>query len=181
MCFLRAPRDLIFRNRLEHHLLLGETIAAVPGMVGGALLHFSCLRRIRDDEGWIQTMLEEAKTERQHLLSLHALIRPNLFDKIIIFSMQFTFVLLFFLLYVFGRKSAHRFVGYLEEDAIEVYEQYLLVLKQQPKKNVPAPEIAYQYWEFSGKVKLDAMIKAIIKDEKRHRDTNHEYADKLAH
>ena len=36
-----------------------ETVAAIPGMVGGAVRHLQSLRLMRRDNGWIHTLLEE--------------------------------------------------------------------------------------------------------------------------
>lgn len=46
-----------------------ETVAAIPGMVAGALRHLQSLRLMRRDNGWIHTLLEEAENERMHLLT----------------------------------------------------------------------------------------------------------------
>jgi threonyl-tRNA synthetase len=37
-----------------------ETVAGVPGMVGGMLRHLRSLRLMQRDNGWINTLLEEA-------------------------------------------------------------------------------------------------------------------------
>ncbi len=46
-----------------------ETVAGVPGMVGGLWQHLTALRKMRDDEGWIRTLLDEAENERMHLMT----------------------------------------------------------------------------------------------------------------
>merc|ERR1712000_253285 len=46
-----------------------ESIAGVPGMVGGMLRHLNSLRRMKRDNGWIETLLEESYNERMHLLT----------------------------------------------------------------------------------------------------------------
>ena len=45
-----------FAKRYGHRAVVLETIAAVPGMVGGLLQHLKALRRIRDDQGWIREL-----------------------------------------------------------------------------------------------------------------------------
>jgi len=39
-----------------------ESVAGVPGMVAGMLRHLHSLRRMKRDNGWIETLLEEATT-----------------------------------------------------------------------------------------------------------------------
>ena len=38
-----------FKKRYGHRAASLETVAAVPGMVGGTLVHLRCLRRFEDD------------------------------------------------------------------------------------------------------------------------------------
>lgn len=38
-------------------------------MVGGMLRHLNSLRRMKRDNGWIETLLEESYNERMHLLT----------------------------------------------------------------------------------------------------------------
>lgn len=55
--FLRFLADSFFQHRYGHRAVILETVAAVPGMVGGALTHLRCLRRFEEDQGWIKTLL----------------------------------------------------------------------------------------------------------------------------
>lgn len=61
---LRFSADTFFAKRYGHRAIVLETVAAVPGMVGAMFTHLTCLRRMRDDEGWIRTLMEEAENER---------------------------------------------------------------------------------------------------------------------
>ncbi len=54
--FLRFLADSFFQRRYGHRAVIMETVAAVPGMVGGALTHLKSLRRFEDDRGWIKTL-----------------------------------------------------------------------------------------------------------------------------
>lgn len=45
-----------------------ESIAGVPGMIAGMLRHLHSIRRLKRDNGWIETLLEESYNERMHLL-----------------------------------------------------------------------------------------------------------------
>jgi len=65
---LRFLADTFFAKRYGHRAIVLETVAAVPGMVGATLQHLKCLRQMKDDEGWIRTLMEEAENERMHLI-----------------------------------------------------------------------------------------------------------------
>ncbi len=49
---LRFVADTFFAKRYGHRAVVLETVAAVPGMVGGALQHLRSLRTMTDDNGW---------------------------------------------------------------------------------------------------------------------------------
>jgi len=57
--FLRFFADTFFAKRYGHRAVVLETVAAVPGMVGGLWQHLTALRKMRDDEGWIKVLLDE--------------------------------------------------------------------------------------------------------------------------
>ena len=42
-----------------------ESVAGVPGMVAGMLRHLHSMRRMKRDNGWIETLLEESYNERK--------------------------------------------------------------------------------------------------------------------
>ena len=44
-----------------------ETVAGVPGMVGGMARHLKSLRSLTPDHGLVHHLLEEAENERTHL------------------------------------------------------------------------------------------------------------------
>lgn len=178
--FLRWIADAFFKKRYAHRAMVLETVAAVPGMVGAGLLHFRCLRKIRDDQGWIKTLLAEAHNERMHLMTFIKIARPSWLDRVIIFIAQFIFVTAYFLLYIVSAKTAHRFVGYLEEEAVISYTEYLEQIDEDPsQQNVPAPRIAIEYWKLPKDARLREVVIAVRKDEARHRDNNHRAADIL--
>jgi hypothetical protein len=66
---LRFIADSFFARRYAHRAVVLETVAAVPGMVGGMLQHLKMLRHIRDDRGWVRELLDEAENERMHLMT----------------------------------------------------------------------------------------------------------------
>src|SRR4030095_3274003 len=65
--FLRFFADAFFARRYGHRAVVLETVAAVPGMVGGALQHLRALRRLASDRGWIRTLLDEGENARMDL------------------------------------------------------------------------------------------------------------------
>ena len=54
--FLRIFADTFFAKRYGHRAIVLETVAAIPGMVAGALQHLRALRRVEDDQGWIRVL-----------------------------------------------------------------------------------------------------------------------------
>lgn len=169
--------DFLFQERYCHRAVVLETVAAVPGMVGGLLQHLKSLRFIRDDRGWIHTLLAEAENERMHLLIYSEMAKPTTLERILIMVVQFFFYHLYFLLYLISPKTAHRVVGYFEEEAIHSYKHYLRLVEEGTHENIPAPQSAITYWELPEGARLSDVIKATIKDEMYHRDTNHAFAD----
>ena len=100
-------------------LIFLETIAGVPGMVAGMLRHLRSLRRLQRDMGWIHTLLEEAENERMHLLTFIRLREPGLMFRASVLVAQGIFFNSFFMVYVVNPKACHRFVGYIEEEAVK--------------------------------------------------------------
>ncbi len=177
--FTASCADFIFQNRYGHRAVVLETIAAVPGMVGGLLQHLISLRHIRDDKGWIRALLDEAENERMHLLIYSEIAKPTGIERVSIMIIQFFFYNFYFILYVVSPSTAHRVVGYLEEEAIRSYEHYLRLVEEGVYKNSPANALAREYWSLSDTAVLSDIIKATLKDEMLHRDVNHRFADSL--
>lgn len=148
-------------------------------MVGAALLHLRCLRKIKNDEGWIKILLDEAENERMHLITFMYIAKPNGFERFIIFIAQAIFVVLYLMMYILSSKIAHRFVGYLEEEAVISYTHYLHELDEGRIENCPAPEFAKNYWGLAADARLRDVLLSVREDEAEHRDVNHQLADKL--
>lgn len=176
---LRFVADRVFAGRYGHRAVVLETVAAVPGMVGGLLQHLKALRHIRDDQGWIRELLEEADNERMHLMTFVQVARPSAFERCIIMLTQAVFYNFYFFLYLFAPKTAHRMVGYFEEEAVISYTNYLADIDAGRHPNPPAPEIAIEYWKLSPSATLRDVVVAVRADEAGHRDRNHEFADHL--
>lgn len=181
--FTKAMRffaDTFFSGRYGHRAIVLETIAGVPGMVGGTLQHLHSLRRMQPDNGWIHTLLEEAENERMHLMTFIEIAQPNAFERLLIVIAQGAFYNCFFLLYLISPKTAHRVVGYFEEEAVYSYTEYLAGVDSGKYENVPAPQIAIDYWHLPADAKLREVIIAVRADEAGHRDVNHDFANQLS-
>jgi ubiquinol oxidase len=177
--FLRFFADTFFAGRYGHRAVVLETVAAVPGMVGGALQHLKSLRSMKSDDGWIKVLLDEAENERMHLMTFIEIAKPNAFERLMIVVAQGLFYNLFFLLYLFSAKTAHRLVGYFEEEAVYSYSEYLNGVENGKYENIAAPQIAINYWNLGQDARLSDVIMAVRNDEMNHRDVNHHFATLL--
>ena len=176
---LRFVADHFFAQRYGHRAVVLETVAAVPGMVGGLLQHLKALRHIRDDQGWIRELLEEADNERMHLMTFVQIAKPTLAERWVILLTQAVFYNLYFWLYLFAPKTAHRVVGYFEEEAVASYTHFLEQIDSGVQADVPAPAIAIDYWNLPANARLRDVVLAVRADEAGHRDRNHSFADDL--
>lgn len=157
-----------------------ETVAGVPGMIGGMMRHFEALRLLRVDGGWIHHLLEEAENERMHLLTFLKLKQPSFFERFMIMGGQLVFILYYSLMYLVSHKMAHRFVGYLEEEAVKTYTNLIKELDEGrlPQwTHAPASPEAIKYWALSPNAKLRDVLVAIRADEVSHREYNHHFAN----
>ncbi len=177
---MRIVADSFFAKRYGHRAVVLETVAAVPGMVGGLLQHLKSVRHIRDDQGWIRELLDEAENERMHLMTFIKIAEPSKFERFLIMIGQAVFYNLYFFLYLFAPRLAHRVVAYLEEEAVISYTQYLAEIDAGKVENVPAPQIAIDYWKLGEAARLREVVIAVRADEAGHRDRNHELADEMA-
>lgn len=177
---LRVIADLFFAKRYGHRAVVLETVAAVPGMVGGLLQHLKALRHIRDDQGWIKELIDEADNERMHLMTFIQIAEPSRFERALVMITQAIFYNFYFFLYLFAPRTAHRVVGYLEEEAVVSYTRYLEQIDAGAVENVPAPKIAKDYWGLAEDARLREVVLVIRADEEKHRDVNHGFADSIA-
>lgn len=114
------PEKMNERNWLNRMVFL-ETVAGVPGMVGGMMRHCRSLRTLERDHGWIHHLLQEAENERMHLFIFLNLRNPGVFLRAAIGVTQFVFVQFYTLAYLISPSFCHRFVGYIEEEAVHTY------------------------------------------------------------
>jgi len=158
-----------------------ETVAAVPGMTAGMLRHFRSLRRLQRDNGWIETMLEDAYNERMHLLTFMKMAEPGWFMKTMILGAQGVFANGFFIAYLMSPKTCHRFVGYLEEEAVKTYT---FAIEDLDKGRIPewnnmkAPDIAVKYWNMpEGHQSMRDLLLYVRADEAKHREIHHTFGN----
>ncbi|TDH72692.1 uncharacterized protein CCR75_008787 [Bremia lactucae] len=157
-----------------------ESVAGVPGMVGGMLRHLRSLRLFKRDYGWIHTLLEEAENERMHLLIFMNIKQPGYFFRWMVLGAQGIFFNGFFLTYLISPKTCHRFVGYLEEEAVKTYTCLLKDIEDghlDAWKTKKAPLIAQTYYKLPEDASVYDMIKCVRADECSHRDVNHAFAN----
>ncbi|KAK0119067.1 hypothetical protein ONS96_012135 [Cadophora gregata f. sp. sojae] len=156
-----------------------ESVAGVPGMVAGMIRHLHSLRRLKRDNGWIETLLEEAYNERMHLLTFLKMAEPGWFMKFMILGAQGVFFNSMFLSYLISPRTCHRFVGYLEEEAVLTYTLAIQDIEagKLPKWSDPKfqiPELAVNYWKMpEGSRTMKDLLLYIRADEAKHREVNH--------
>lgn len=147
-------------------------------MVGGMLVHLRSLRRLQRGNGErIHTLLAEAENERKHLMFMMEIVKPNVLERLIIVVAQFVFWHYYLVMYLLCPKTAHRMVGYFEEEAVRSYTNYINLIESGDIENVPAPEIAIEYYKLLPDAKLVDMLKYIRLDEMHHAKVNHGYAN----
>ena len=176
--FFRFMADTFFAKRYGHRAVVLETVAGVPGMVAGMMLHFKSLRKMKTGYGPdIREMLAEAENERMHLMFFIEIAQPNLFERLLVLLAQFIFMIFYAILYAIDFKTAHRMIGYFEEEAVKSYTEYLAMVESGEVENVPAPELAIKYYKMKKNAKLSDLIKKVRADEQHHSKVNHKYAD----
>jgi ubiquinol oxidase len=179
--FTKAMRffaDTFFQKRYGHRAVVLETVAGVPGMVAGMWTHLTSLRKMQTGYGpKIRTLLSEAENERMHLMTFIEIAKPNAVERLLVLVAQAIFWNLFFIIYVFFPRTAHRIVGYFEEEAVYSYTEYLREIDAGKIPNTPAPQIAIDYWKLGHDATLRDVVIAVREDEAKHRDVNHQFAD----
>lgn len=125
----------------------------------------------------IETLLEEAYNERMHLLTFMKLAEPGWFMKFMILGAQGVFFNGMFLSYLISPRICHRFVGYLEEEAVVTYTHAIHDIEsgRLPQwTNLKAPDIAIKYWNMpEGNQNMLDLLYYIRADEAKHREVNH--------
>mgnify|MGYP001169552105 FL=1 len=178
--FFRFIADTFFAKRYGHRAVVLETIAGVPGMVAGMLIHLRSLRKMKTGYGsQIREMLAEAENERMHLMFFIEIAKPNSFERLLVICAQGVFMSFYIFMYIFFPKTSHRMIGYFEDEAVKSYTEYLELVESGLVMNINAPKIAIDYYGLSKKAKLSDLIKSVRADEMHHSEVNHSYADNL--
>lgn len=159
-----------------------ESVAAVPGMIAAMLRHLKSLRLMQRDHGWIRHLLEEADNERMHLFFFLREKNPGLLFRVFVWFAQVGFFAMNIIFYIISPKTMHRFVGYLEEEAVHTYNAMVREIENSVGalhewKSKPAPrDMAAYYCLDSGATYRDIVL-CIRADEVGHREHNHLFSD----
>ncbi|KAI9722821.1 MAG: Alternative oxidase, mitochondrial precursor [Chrysothrix sp. TS-e1954] len=169
--FVMTEKKYMIRN------VFLESVAGVPGIVAGMLRHLASMRRMQRDHGWIETLLEESYNERMHLLTFLKMYEPGIFMRAMVLGAQGVFFNGFFIAYLISPRTCHRFVGYLEEEAVLTYTREIEDIDNgnlTAWKTLAAPDIAVGYWNMpEGKRTMRDLLLYIRADESKHREVNH--------
>eukprot|EP00747_Dinoflagellata_sp_TGD_P097844 gnl/TRDRNA2_/TRDRNA2_167258_c1_seq1.p1 gnl/TRDRNA2_/TRDRNA2_167258_c1~~gnl/TRDRNA2_/TRDRNA2_167258_c1_seq1.p1 ORF type:complete len:336 (-),score=36.73 gnl/TRDRNA2_/TRDRNA2_167258_c1_seq1:130-1137(-) len=177
--FKSRTRTMAEADWLQRILFL-ETLAGVPGMVGGMVRHLHSLRLMRRDHGWIHSLLAEAENERMHLLIALKLRKPGPLFRWAVVAGQGVFLSFYSLAYLLCPRYCHRFVGYLEEEAVTTYSHLLQEIDAgnlPTFAQTPAPVFARTYYNLPNTAMLRDVFECIRADESHHRDANHQFGD----
>ena len=176
----RFVADTFFAKRYGHRAVVLETIAGVPGMVAGMLIHLRSLRKMQTGYGsQIREMLAEAENERMHLMVFIEIAKPNIFERFLVIAAQAIFMAFYLFMYIFFPKTSHRMIGYFEDEAVKSYTEYLDLVKGGKVLNIRAPKIAIEYYNLKKDARLSDLIISVRADEMHHAEVNHNYADSL--
>ncbi|GMQ03945.1 hypothetical protein CsSME_00049546 [Camellia sinensis var. sinensis] len=111
-----------------------------------------------------------------HLMTFMEVTKPRWYECALVFTVQGVFFNAYFLAYLISPKLAHRVVGYLEEEAIHSYTEFLKELDKGNTENVPAPAITIDYCQLPPDSTLRDVVMVVRADEAHHRDVNSHFA-----
>ena len=178
--FFRFVADTFFARRYGHRAVVLETVAGVPGMVAGMRIHLKSLRKMKTGYGpMIRELLAEAENERMHLMFFIDISKPNALERWLVLLAQGIFWCYYLVLYVFFPKTAHRMIHYFEEEAVKSYTEYLNMVESGEVENIPAPQLAIDYYKMKKSAKLSDLIKKVRADEQHHSKINYKYSEGL--
>mmetsp|Transcript_34696 Transcript_34696/g.73133 ORF Transcript_34696/g.73133 Transcript_34696/m.73133 type:complete len:496 (+) Transcript_34696:122-1609(+) len=170
----------VTKNKILYRAIFLETIAAIPGMVAAIIRHFRSLRTMSRDGGMLNMFIEEANNERMHLLTFIRMKEPGYLFRAAVIGSQFGFGTFFLTAYIINPNWCHRFIGYIEEEAVHTYTKILKEFDNAEEgselymwKEEDAPKIAKGYWHLGEYGNVHDVMKAVRADEAEHRDVNH--------
>lgn len=112
-----------------------------------------------------------------HLLTFMKLAEPGLFMRMMVLGAQGVFFNGFFISYLISPRICHRFVGYLEEEAVVTYSRAVQEIESGALPEwaqMRAPEMAVSYWKMpEGKQTIMDLLMYVRADEAKHGEVNH--------
>lgn len=112
-----------------------------------------------------------------HLLTFMKLAEPGWFLRLMVLGAQGVFFNGFLLAYLVSPRTCHRFVGYLEEEAVITYTRAIHEIEEGrlPKwDKIEAPDIAIKYWNMPENQRMMRDLLLYIRaDEAKHQEINH--------
>ena len=118
--FFRFFADTFFAKRYGHRAVVLETVAGVPGMVAGMLVHLKSLRTHKRGYGPItRKLLAEAENERMHLMFFIEIAEPNKLERGLIITAQFIFWHFYLVMYLISPRTCLLYTSPSPRDAHE--------------------------------------------------------------
>lgn len=176
--FVYRLAKLIFGTSYAEHALVLEAVLASMQTSAAAHLQYAALRNLHVNREEIEDLLGEASSEHFHLLVLRRIAKLSWYGKAAIWKMQFIYVPLFRILLTLSPSIAYRTVAYTEERLAGIYADWLLALMCGAATNMPAPQIAIQYWSLGEDATYIEVANMLLADTAKNRDRNHHIADK---
>jgi hypothetical protein len=125
-------------------------------------------------------LLQEAENERMHLFIFLTIKNHGAMFRMIIAITQALFFNFYFFMYLISPKFSHRFIGYLEEEAVHTYTK---CIEELDEGKLPlwmekqAAKIAIDYYGLNEDASFREMLLNIRADEAIHRSINHHFSD----
>ena len=85
---------------------------------------------------------------------------------------------IFFIKPLVKRQIYDKMIHYFEEEAVKSYTEYLKMVESGEVENVPAPQLAIDYYKMKKNAKLSDLIKKVRADEQHHSKINLKYSEK---
>jgi hypothetical protein len=178
----RMQQELRAKNWISKSILL-ETVGTPLLFSASVVRYWRAMASMRQDKGWVHSLLNDAENERMHLTTWFMVERPSIFMRAAVLAQQTLYVPMFAAMYAVSPRFLYRVLGYLEETAITHYTLMLREIAREGSelsawKYVPAPNVAREYWNMGENGTLADAVAAILRDEEHHRDTYHTLANK---
>ena len=111
-----------------------------------------------------------------HLMFFIDIAKPNIVERWLVLFAHMVFMLFYFVIYIIDFKTAHRMIAYFEQEAVKSYTDYLKLVESGEVENIPAPQLAIDYYKMKKNAKLSDLIKKVRADEEHHSKVNMEYS-----